>query len=171
MGAGEGRVSGGVRQVGQWMREPHVGTDIFGSFYSVPTTAQGKHRWIFLTKGQRYKVRLCMDMKNGGLNDLFQDWPFRYLGIHNVVSTVKQGDWLVTIDISRFYLRLPAGSRLRSVQWFQDPSTYSDSTRNNNKKNVYRLCFRQLLIVAFGLKSAPAYVSVVSVELARILTS
>ena len=130
-----------------------------------------KDRWVWQHGGPMYKVRLCLDMKNGGLNDLFSEWYFRYVGIDNVACTVKKGDWLATVDISRFYLRLPAGSRLRSVQWFQDPSSYADSKCNNDNKRLKKLLFRQLLSVAFGLKPAPAYASVVSAELARILTS
>ena len=130
-----------------------------------------KDRWMFTHGGKAYKARLCMDMKNGKLNDLFEEWPFRYLGIQNVASMVQQGDWLATVDISRFYLRLPAGARLRSVQWFQDPASYADCKHNNEKQSRKKMRYRQLLSMAFGLKPAPAYASVVSAELARILTS
>ena len=66
---------------------------------------------------------------------------------------------------------MPAGARLRSVQWFQDPASYADSKPNNEGKRLKKLLCRQLLSVAFGLKPAPAWASVVSAELARILTS
>lgn len=46
-------------------------------------------------------------LKKDGLNNMYEDWLFRYVGIDNVASKVKQGDWLAAIDISRFYLRLP----------------------------------------------------------------
>ena len=65
---------------------------------------------------------------------------------------------MVALDISRFYLRLPAGKWLRQAQWFQDPSSYERSytknTHNNQQKSKKKLSFRQLLAVAFGLKSA-----------------
>ena len=112
-----------------------------------------------------------MDLKNGGLNDMYEDWLFRYVGIDNIASKVQQGDWLAAIDISRFYLRLPAGKKLRSLLWFQDPSTYAKDSKDNEAKRLQRMRFRQLLAVAFGLKPAPAYASVVSAELARILES
>ena len=70
-----------------------------------------KDRWLFTNDNVMYKVRLCMDLKNGGLNDMFEEWLFRYVGIDNVAAKVSQGDWLAAIDISRFYLRLPAGKR------------------------------------------------------------
>ena len=60
-------------------------------------------------------MRLCVDFKNGGLNDMLDEWSFRYWGLESVAETVKKGDWLASIDISRFYLRLPAGKTLRSV--------------------------------------------------------
>ena len=140
-------------------------------FFALLPVVREKDRWVWQHGGPMYKVRLCMDMKNGGLNDLFSEWYFRYLGIDNVAFTVKKGDWLATIDISRFYLRLPAGARLRSVQWFQDPASYAGNKVNNENKKLRKLLFRQLLSVAFGLKPAPAWASVVSAELARILTS
>ena len=105
------------------------------------------------------------------MNSLLLDWPFRYLGMDDIASEVKPGDWLAAIDISRFYLRLPAGQRLRSVQWFQDPATYAYNTHDNRRLSAKKRRFRQLLPVAFGLKSAPAWASVVSAELARILRS
>ena len=56
------------------------------------------------------------------------------------------------------------------MQWFQDPSSYAGSSTSNDKKRK-GVTFRQLLSVAFGLKSAPAFASMVSAEAARILRS
>lgn len=128
-----------------------------------------KDRWLFEKFGLAYKVRLCLDLKAGLLNALLTDWPFRYVGLQDVPIVVRKGDWLASIDISRFYLRLPAGRRLREVQWFQEPSSYAASSHDNERMNLRKLSFRQLLSVAFGLKSAPAWASIVSAELARIL--
>ena len=75
------------------------------------------------------------------------------------------------IDISRFYLRLPAGEKLRGVQWFRDPSSFGADTNANERLRESRRRFRQLCSVAFGLKSAPAFASVVSAEAKRILES
>ena len=138
-------------------------------FFPLLPVVRAKDRCLFVNDEVMYKVRLCMDLKSGGLNDMYEDWLFRYVGIDNVAAKVQQGDWLAAIDISRFYLRLPAGKKLRSMLWFQDPDTYASNSKTNEKKK--RLRFRQLLAVAFGLKTAPAYASVVSAELARILES
>mgnify|MGYP003327780229 CR=1 FL=1 len=75
-------------------------------------------------------------------------------------------DWLASVDISRFYLRLAAGKGLRRVQWVQDPATYG-SDAQANKSSLGRR-WRQLQAVGFGLKTAPAWASVVSAELVRI---
>jgi hypothetical protein len=83
---------------------------------------RNKDKWLHERHGIPYKVRLCMDFKNGGLNDTYLDWPFRYLAFEDIPKVVHKGDWLATIDIASFYLKLPAGKKLRSVQWFQDPS-------------------------------------------------
>ena len=140
-------------------------------FFPLLPAVRQKDRWRFTKEGVPYKVRLCLDLKNGGLNDMFSDWPFQYLGLDDIASVIQPGDWLATIDISRFYLRLPAGQRLRSVQWFQDPCSYARCSHSNERKAARRLKYRQLLAVAFGLKPAPAWASVVSAELARILKS
>ena len=140
-------------------------------FFPLLPVVREKDRWLLIHEEIMYKVRLCMDLKNGGLNDLYEDWLFRYVGIENVATKVKQGDWLAAIDISRFYLRLPAGKKLRSLLWFQDPATYAKNSKTNESKSAARTRWRQLLAVAFGLKPAPAYASVVSAELARILES
>ena len=132
---------------------------------------RAKDAWRHSLNGVEYKVRLCMDFKNGGLNDMLDDWDFCYWGLESVAETVKKGDWLASIDISRFYLRLPAGRRLREMQWFQDPASYGVNTDANERMCDKRRAFRQLQSVAFGWKSAPAYASSVSAELKRILES
>ena len=78
---------------------------------------------------------------------------------------------MAALDISRFYLRLPAGAKLRQAQWFQHPTSYAKNNHNNEQKKEEKLTFRQLLAVAFGLKSGPAWALLVSGELYRILRS
>jgi len=141
------------------------------AYFPILPVVREKDRWLFIKFALDYKVRLCLDFKSGLLNSLLLDWPFRYVGIDDIASVIRPGDWLATVDISRFYLRLPAGERLRNVQWFQDPESYATSTHNNQHMSDNKRRFRQLLAVAFGLKSAPAWASVVSAELARILRS
>ena len=116
-------------------------------FFPLLPVVREKDRWLFVNDEVMYKVRLCMDLKSGGLNDMYEDWLFRYVGIDNVAAKVQQGDWLAAIDISRFYLRLPAGKKLRSHLWFQDPTTYAADAKSNERKK--RIRFRQLLAVAF----------------------
>ena len=130
-----------------------------------------KDKWRWQKLGKDYKMRLCLDLKKSGYNKRLLDWLFRYCCIHVITERIQQGDWLAALDISKFYLRLPAGKRLRRAQWFQDPSTYAQCTHNNDKKATRKLRFRQLLAVAFGLKPAPAWASLVSGELCRILRS
>ena len=138
-------------------------------FFPLLPVVREKDRWRRVKHGTDYKVRLCLDLKQGGYNDTLADWTFRFWGLDCVAENVKRGDWLASVDISRFYLRLPAGKKLREAQWFQDPASYGSSTRANERRDVRLLRFRQLLSVAFGLKSAPAYASAVSMEAVRIL--
>ena len=147
-------------------------TDSVPRSYSplLPVT-RAKDVWKRDRFGTEYKIRLCLDLKRDGVNDDLAEWPFRYWGLECVAECVRKGDWLGTLDISRFYLRLPAGERLRAVQWFQDPSSFAADTNGNERMAASRLRFRQLLSVAFGLKSAPAYASAVSAEAVRILRS
>ena len=133
--------------------------------------AREKDKWRWKTTGKDYKMRLCLNLKASGYNKRLLDWLFRYCCIDAIAEKIKEGDWMAALDISRFYLRLPAGKRLRRAQWFQDPSSYARNTHDNEQKSAQRLTFRQLLAVAFGLKSAPAWASLVSGELCRILRS
>ena len=140
-------------------------------FFPLLPVVREKDKWKKDKYGTEYKVRLCLDFKMGGYNDMLLDWPFRYWNLDCVAENVKRGDWLGTLDISRFYLRLPAGAKLRQAQWFQDPASYGPNTHDNDRMSAHKLRFRNLLSVAFGLKSAPAYASVVSMEAVRILRS
>ena len=145
-------------------------TDVVPSFFSpLLPVAREKDKWRHAKKGTDYKIRLCLDLKYSGYNASLADWPFRFWGLDCVAENVRRGDWLASLDISRFYLRLPAGAKLRQAQWFQEPSSYAASTHDNDRQSQSRLRFRQLLSVAFGLKSAPAYASAVSMEAVRIL--
>ena len=38
---------------------------------------RAKDAWRYEQTGEVYKVRLCVDFKNGGLNDMLEDWPFQ----------------------------------------------------------------------------------------------
>ena len=105
-------------------------------------------------------------MKATGVNEATGDWKFRYRALDDVAANLKKGDWLALVDISRFYLRLPAGHNLRSVQWVQDPDSYAHTAKLNNKSK--RKLWRQLQARGFGLKTAPAWASMVLAELVRI---
>ena len=137
--------------------------------FSVPIlpATRSKHRWRFLHHGIPYKVRLCLDLKASKVNGATGDWKFRYRGLDDIAANLQHGDWLASVDISRFYLRLPAGPNLRSVQWVQDPDSYAFTAKLNNRSK--RRTWRQLQAIGFGLKTAPAWASVVSAELVRIL--
>ena len=60
---------------------------------------------------------------------------------------------------------------MSSFQCFQDPASYGTNKSNNERMHEAKVKYRYLRSVAFGLKSAPAYASMVSAELARILRS
>ena len=92
--------------------------------FPILLVVRAKDKWRHSSTGVDYKIRLCMDFKNGGMNDGLDEWKFRYWGLESVAESVCPGDWLGSIDISRFYLRLPAGEHLRNVQWFQDPDSF-----------------------------------------------
>ena len=142
-----------------------------GFFSPLLPVARAKDKWRWRRVGKDYKIRLCLDLKCSKYNERLLDWLFRYCGIDVIAEKIQKGDYMAALDISRFYLRLPAGKRLREAQWFQDPSSYAKNTHNNQQKAKKKLTFRQLLAVAFGLKSAPAWASLVSGELCRILES
>ena len=132
----------------------------------LPAT-RAKQVWRFHRDGTPYKVRLCLDLTAAEVNDATQDWHFRYRNFEDIAENIRKGDWLASVDISRFYLRLPAGQGLRQVQWVQVPSTYGETSASNVSQSGKK--WRQLQAIGFGLKTAPAWASVVSSELVRIL--
>ena len=115
------------------------------------------------------KARLCLDLKTSGDNKKTAPWLFRYLVMQLVFACVKPTDYLTVLDIDQFYMRLAAGRRMRRRQWFQDPTSFATSNAANKRQHVSDKLWRQLLSVAFGWKTAPAYASTVSAELVRIL--
>ena len=50
-----------------------------------------KHKWRYRRDGTPYKVRLCLDLKNGGYNDNLLEWPFHYRGLDSVAEKVRLG--------------------------------------------------------------------------------
>ena len=115
------------------------------------------------------KARLCLNLKSSGDNDTKASWMFRYLILQRVTEEVGQHDWLTVLDIDQFYMRLPAGRRMRARQWFQDPHSYAPSDKDNKRQHINLKRWRQLLALAFGWKTAPAFASTVSAEVARTL--
>lgn len=115
-------------------------------------------------------MRLCLDLACTGYNARLLDWSFRYCGIDVIAEYVLSGDYMAALNISRFYLRLPADAKLWRAQWFHETHRLTRN-HNNQHKAASKLTFRQLLAVAFGLKSAPAWASLVSGELCRIIRS
>ena len=100
--------------------------EICPSFFSpLLPVARAKDKWRWKRVGKDYKIRLCLDIKCTGYNKKLLDWMFRYCGIDVIAEKVKKGDYMAALDISRFYLRLPAGAKLCQSQWFQDPSSYA----------------------------------------------
>ena len=115
------------------------------------------------------KGRLCLDLKSSGDNTKIASWRFRYLIMQLIMTSLESTDWLTVLDIDQFYMRLPAGRRMRARQWFQDPESFSESDSRNKRQSIADKTWRQLLAVAFGWKVAPAYASTVSAELVRML--
>ena len=115
------------------------------------------------------KAWLCLNLKSSGDNDKKAPWMFRYLILQMVTEEVGRHDWLTVLDIDQFYMRLPAGRRMRARQWFQDPQSYAPSDKDNKRQHVSHKRWRQLLALAFGWKTAPAFASTVSAEVTRTL--
>ena len=155
-----------MTKMGDLVSDPTA--EVPDKFFPILPVVREKDRWRHLMHGLAYAIRLCMDFKSGKLNALLKEWGFKYWGLECLAERVQQDDWLATLDISSFYLRLPAGKRLRAVQWFQDPSSYGCDNNANDRMSYRRMRFRQLHSIAFGLKPAPAFASIISAELARI---
>jgi hypothetical protein len=98
------------------------------------------------------KSRICWDGRrvNAGL----EKWPIRYADLRHVLRSLNEGDWVATVDIRSFYLQLPVHPAARHLLAVRDPFT--------GEHLRYK-------VLPFGLSTAPAFASLVSGEIARIL--
>ena len=123
--------------------------------YSVPlqvvTRAHDRMRHEEL--GVPLKIRLCLDCSRN-VNDHLPSWKFRYGATDALCRQLRQGDFITVIDLSKFYLRLPIRPSSRRFFTVQDPRSQ---------------CFRSYHRVPFGHKNAPAFASLVSSEVLRII--
>jgi hypothetical protein len=60
-----------------------------------------------LGKLKRVKVRLCLDMSGGGLNDLLLRWPLSYAHILDGVCIVPPRAHMGKLDLDRYFNQLP----------------------------------------------------------------
>ena len=130
---------------------------------------KGKQLWRFKKFDTEYGPRLAEDITTSGGNAIHADWKIRHLALLAIFAILSRGDFLATRDITGFFNRLPAGELLRRLQCFQDPRSYADTAKANDKKvNAGKASFLQQQNCMFGHKQLPAWASCVSSELARI---
>ena len=67
------------------------------------------------------KCRVCLDMSPS--NEHMVEWPMRYEDAGKIATVVRRGDRFFKLDLSSFYLRLPAHWRLQQLQSCRDPFT------------------------------------------------
>ena len=131
---------------------------------------RGKHIWRFKKYGTDYLPRLALDICTAGGKEIFEKWPMQFLGVRALFQIIRRGDYLATMDISRYYNRLLASHRLREFQCFQDPATYAqDKCSNDARIRRGDTVFLQQTTCMFGHPQLPAYASCVSSEIARIV--
>ena len=95
---------------------------------------KGKQLWRFKKNGTEYDPRWAEDITTSGGNAIHADWKIRYLTLLAIFAILSRGDFLATRDITGFFNRLPADELLRRLQCFQDPRSYADTAKANNKK-------------------------------------
>jgi hypothetical protein len=98
------------------------------------------------------KSRICWDGRR--VNEGLEKWPIRYADLRHVLRSLNEGDWVATVDIRSFYLQLPVHPAARHLLAVRDPFT--------GEHIRYK-------VLPFGLSTAPAFASLVSAEIVRIL--
>ena len=53
------------------------------------------------------KPRTVFDASATGLNAASPDWRFRYAGVAAALRGVEPGDWLVKVDLAKWFTQLP----------------------------------------------------------------
>lgn len=102
------------------------------------------------------KIRVVADYSRQ-VNDALDKWKFKYEGVDAAAELVTPGCWLATVDISKFFLRVPLHKAAYKTSFFRDPRAAGEK--------VYRH-FKSLM---FGSKLAPAFCSAISAEALTIL--
>lgn len=97
------------------------------------------------------KPRTVWDGTQSGLNDVSIPWPFRFTGLEYALTQLKPGDWLVKVDLAKWYTQLPLHPLLHPYFGFAWKG-----------RDFLYTC------LPFGLSTAPAFASLVSAEIAAI---
>ena len=100
---------------------------------------------------QQLKPRTVWDGTRSGINTVSLPWPFRFTGLDYALAHLRPGDWMVKVDLAKWYTQLPLHPTVQpyfGFHWAGDDYMYTS--------------------IPFGLSSAPAFASLVSAEIAAI---
>ena len=97
--------------------------------------------------------RVCFDASRE-LNDRIEKWPIRYADLNHILMLMRDHDWVSSIDLSSFYLHLPLHRLAQDYLQLRDPFSGELLT---------------YAVIPFGITSAPAFASMVSAVVLKIL--
>ena len=126
------------------------------------------------------KGRVVTDYTAPGTNAALTRWPFRLDGGDEAVKLMKPKCWMVCLDLRSYFNKLPWTEEFsQRFGWLRDPRCDAGKWRFPGTPpahgwphpDAHKPPYRRMATCSFGLASIPAWSSMVSGQLAKILRS
>lgn len=114
------------------------------------------------------KQRLVVDYGKNGLNDCLADHKFKYTSVGRMISTLRPGMYVASVDISAAFVTLPVHPEDQSLLGMSWPASGHMLPNGELSSNDHLLRFEQQQHL-FGSKCLPAQFSTLSAEMVRTL--
>lgn len=113
------------------------------------------------------KLRLVMDFGKSVFNKANADWPFSYISIGRLLSSIRWGSWVASFDISAAFVLLPTHPDDRDLLTISLPASgYLKEGRL--QKGDFWIILRQMRHL-FGTKFLPGQFCTISAEIVDTL--
>ncbi len=110
-------------------------------------------KWEAAISGKPAKARVCFDASRG-INPNLSKWKFRYTDFPFILSKIHKGDFIASFDLRSWYLQLSIRKSFQKILSLRSPFS----------QKILRYAR-----MPFGLSTAPAWASLISAELTKML--
>jgi len=110
-------------------------------------------KWESSLSGKPAKGRVCFDASRG-INPNLSEWKFRYTDFPFILNKIHRGDYVASFDLRSWYLQLSIRKSFQKFLSLRCPFTAK---------------LLKYARIPFGLSTAPAWASLISAELTKML--